>query len=121
MGLETVLRTILLGSMRKALSLIDPPGAQPVRSLRYFEPLLAEVEGERFPAAYWQHLARRLQRCEERGQQDKSAAAAWCVPGRKRNRQRLPTPPRPLPAAVRERKERRDDDGTFFPHPGKSP
>ena len=78
-GLETVLRAILLGSVRKSLSLVDRPGAQPVRSLRYFEPLLAEVEGERFPAAYWQHLAHHLQRCEERWQ-DKPAAA----PGRAR-------------------------------------
>ena len=28
--------------------------------------MLAEVGGDRFPGAFWQHLARRLQRCEER-------------------------------------------------------
>ncbi len=39
--------------------------APPVRSLAYFEPLLREVERERFPAAYWQHLEFNLRRCED--------------------------------------------------------
>lgn len=51
--LECARRAILLGSTRKSLTLLGRPGGQPVRSLRYFEPLLREVERERFPEDYW--------------------------------------------------------------------
>ncbi len=63
--LQTVRRAILLGCVRKSMSLIERPAAPPVRSLAYFEPLLREVERERFPAAYWQHLEFNLRRCED--------------------------------------------------------
>ncbi len=49
--LETVHRAILLGCVRKSMSLLERPSAPPVRSLAYFEPLLREVQRERFPAA----------------------------------------------------------------------
>lgn len=63
--LETVRRAILLGCVRKSMALIEQPAGTPVRSLAYFEPLLREVERERFPAAYWQHLEFNLGRCED--------------------------------------------------------
>ncbi len=63
--LATVRRAILLGCVRKSMSLIDRPAAQPVRSLRFFEALLREVERERFPDSYWQHLEFNLGRCED--------------------------------------------------------
>ena len=62
---DTVRRAILLGSTRKSLSLLGREGSQPIRSLKYFEPLLQEVRAERFPAEYWRHLQRRLDRCEQ--------------------------------------------------------
>ena len=43
MSLETVRRAILVGSARKSMSLLDHPGGEPVRSLRYFARLLEEV------------------------------------------------------------------------------
>ena len=63
--LETVRRALLLGCARKSMSLIDRPDAQPVRSLRYFEPLLREVGSESFPGGYWKHLEYNLGRCED--------------------------------------------------------
>ncbi len=77
--LATVRHAILLGSVRKSLSLIDRPATQPVPRLRYFEPLLREVQRERFPAAYWQHLEFNLGRCEDYWQRHPEAAPghAW--------------------------------------------
>ena len=63
-SLTTVRRAILLGSVRKSMSLLDRPGGEPVRSLRYFASLLQEVQTESFPPAYWQHLEFNLRRCE---------------------------------------------------------
>ena len=72
--LETVRRAILLGSVRKSMSLLDRPGGQPVRSLRYFTGPLEEVRTESFPASYWRHLEFNLRRCE-RAWRDRTAAA----------------------------------------------
>ena len=49
-SLETVRRAILLGSVRKSMSLLDQPDGEPVRS-------------ESFPRSYWQHLEFNLRRC----------------------------------------------------------
>ena len=77
--LETVRRAILLGCVRKSMALIDQPAAQPVRCLAYFAALLREVERERFPASYWQHLEFNLGRCEDYWQHKPET-----VPGRAR-------------------------------------
>ena len=63
--LETVRRAILLGCTRKSMTLIDRPDGQPIRSLTYFEPVLAEVRQEAFPSSYWQHVESTLERCEQ--------------------------------------------------------
>ena len=63
--LSTVRRAILLGSVRKSLSLLGRDGGQAIRALRYFEPLLLEVQREQFPESYWQHLEHNLRRCEQ--------------------------------------------------------
>ena len=56
-------QAILLGSVHNAMSLLDRPDGEPVRSLRYFASLLEEVQTESFPAAYWQHLEFNLRHC----------------------------------------------------------
>ena len=63
-SLETVRRAILLGSVRKSMSMIDHPESEPVRSLCYFVELVEEVRQERMPTGYWQHLELELERCE---------------------------------------------------------
>ena len=57
-------RVILLGSVRKSMSLLDRLGGEPVRSLRYFASLLEEVHTESFPASYWRHFEFILRRCK---------------------------------------------------------
>lgn len=77
--LETVRHAILLGCVRKSMALIERPATQPVRRLRYFEPLLREVQRESFPASYWRHLEFNLGRCEDYWQRHPEAAPgrAW--------------------------------------------
>ena len=57
-------RAILLGSLRKSMSLLDRPGGKPVRTLRYFAGLLEEVRTESFPPSYCQQFEFNLSRCE---------------------------------------------------------
>ncbi len=64
-ALETVRRAILLGSVRKSMTLIDRPGGEPVRALRYFESLLDEVLDDSRPTSYWRQLDFNLDRCEQ--------------------------------------------------------
>ena len=49
-------RAILLGSVRKSMSLLDRPGEEPARSLRYFAGPLDEVRTKSFPVSHWRHL-----------------------------------------------------------------
>ena len=79
-SLVTVQRAILLGSVRKSMSLLDRPDGESVRSLRYFASLLEEVRTESFPAAYWQHLEFNLRRCERLGQVRRAEAAGSACP-----------------------------------------
>ena len=79
-SLETVRRAILLGSLRKSISLLDRPGGEPVRSLCYFASLLEEVGAETFPDSYWQHLEYSLRRCERVRPERRSAAAGRACP-----------------------------------------
>ena len=76
---ETVRRAWLLGCTRKSFSLIDRPSAAPIRSLRYFAPLLQEVLADHFPPGYWSHLQFNLGRCEQHWRRNPATA-----PGRAR-------------------------------------
>ena len=74
-SLEAVRRAILLGSVRKSMSLLDRPGGEPVRSLGYFAKLLEEVCRESFPDAYWEYLEFNLRRCERLEADRRNASA----------------------------------------------
>ena len=78
--LETVRRAILLGSVGKSMSLLDRPGGEPVRSLRYFASLLEAVRTESFPATYWQHLEFNLRQCERLGGDQRGEAPGSACP-----------------------------------------
>lgn len=80
MSLETVRQAILLDSVGKSISLLDRPGCEPVRSLRYFASLLQEVRAETFPDSYRQHLEYSLRRCERIRPERRSAAAGRGYP-----------------------------------------
>ena len=78
--LETVRRAIRLGCVCKSMALIDRPATQPVRRLRYFKPLLREVQRESFPTSYWRHLEFNLGRCEDDWQRHPEAAPGGAGP-----------------------------------------
>ena len=62
--LAEVERAILLGSVRKSISMANRKAGQPVRSLRYFESSLQEVLDGDWPEGYWEHVRAHLRRCE---------------------------------------------------------
>ncbi len=78
--LTTVRHAILLGCVRKSMSLLDRADGQPVRSLRYFEPVLREVQRDRFPDSYWRHLEFNLGRCEDYWQRQAEPASGRARP-----------------------------------------
>ena len=99
---ERVRRAWLLGCTRKSFSLIDRPSAAPIRSLRYFVPILEEVLAEGFPADYWSHLQFNLERCEEHWRRHPATA-----PGRARPNLEQAGPPAGRPARQERRKKTR--------------
>lgn len=94
---ETVRRAWLLGCTRKSCSLTDRPSASPIRSLRYFAPLLDEVLTESFPPDYWSHLQFNLGRCEEHWRRNPDTAPGSARPNLKQ------AGPQPESAARQER------------------
>lgn len=60
-----VQRAILLGSVRRSISMVNWNSPAPVVSLRYFENTLQEVLDSEWPQGYWQHVERQLETCEE--------------------------------------------------------
>ncbi len=102
-SLETGRRAILLGCTRKSMAPLGQPGAQPIRSLYYFQALLLEVLAETYPRSSWQHLRDHLERCEQRwGKAERSATPQPACPNL------TPAEPRPtlLAAATRHTGER---------------
>ena len=59
------METILLGTVRKSMTLIDRPDREPIRRLAYFESQLEGVLSESLPPYCWRHLEFNLGRCEE--------------------------------------------------------
>ena len=102
--LESARRALLLGCTRKSLALLGRPGGQPIRSLRYFEPLLREVEQEPIPDTYWRHLEFNLRRCEQSWQRQPETAPGAARPNLA---QADPAPAAQLPGRGAER----GDDG----------
>jgi hypothetical protein len=73
-SVEVATRAILLGSLRKLAARVNHDDESPVRSLKYFIPLISEVKrvGD---SNYWQHVAARLAR-EERNWLSSQQSAA---------------------------------------------
>lgn len=61
---ERVRRAILLGCGRKYVAWLDGAAPVVIGSLRYFEPILAEVEAASVPPEYWDYVRLRVQRME---------------------------------------------------------
>lgn len=64
-SLEQIERAVLLGCTRKYVSWRNHQGQAPISSLRYFEPILEELEQLQVSADYWQYVRSRMQRMEK--------------------------------------------------------
>ena len=70
-------RALFLGALRQFISAVNRGGNVGVRSLRYVEPLIAEVRETDVGAEYWEHNEAFLRRQRERlGAQSKAAGGA---------------------------------------------
>jgi hypothetical protein len=63
--IERVGQAILMGCGRKYVSWLNGAPRVPIGSLRYFEPILAEVEAQPAPAEYWDYIRFRIERTEK--------------------------------------------------------
>jgi len=63
---EHVERAILLGCMRKYVTLLNHNGGTPITTLHYFTGLLDEVERLEISPVYWQYVAFQVNRLEQR-------------------------------------------------------
>jgi hypothetical protein len=64
--LECVERAILLGCLRKYVTLINHGSGTPITTLGYFRRLIAEIDQLNAPPDYWQYVASRLTELERR-------------------------------------------------------
>ena len=108
--LESVQRALLLGCVRKSMTLMDHPNQPLIASLAYFEGVLEEVREQSFPAGYWPHLEFNLGRCEQYWQTESDKAAGSARPNS--GQAGRPAGVRRPPSHLRgDKEERRDDDG----------
>ena len=63
---EHVERAILLGCMRKYVTLLNHNGGTPITTLHYFTGLLDEVEHLEISPAYWQYVTFQVKKLEQR-------------------------------------------------------
>ena len=56
---------MLLGACRKYTSWLNGEALEPIRSLAYFEPLIAEVQSEPLPPGYSAYLRKKVRKLEE--------------------------------------------------------
>jgi hypothetical protein len=59
--LAVIQDALLLGACRKYVSWLNGAPPEPIRSLRYFEPLIAEIQGNPLPPGYSAYLRRKIQ------------------------------------------------------------
>ena len=64
--LERVSRAILLGVLRKYVTLLNRGKGSPITSLYYFQDLIREVEQPGMSGDYWTYSARKLHQLEQR-------------------------------------------------------
>jgi hypothetical protein len=67
--LQHVERAILLGTIRKYVTLINHQGGTPITTLHYFSELIDEVSRPGIPAGYWGYLEYRIKDFERRWRQ----------------------------------------------------
>lgn len=70
--LELVLDAMLLGACRKLDSWLNGGPSDPIRSMAYFEPLIAEIQAASLPVGYSEHLQSQLQRLVKKWRSENS-------------------------------------------------
>jgi len=73
---EVLGNAILLGCARNYISAINNGRPAPIRSLRYFLPVVEEICQQHFPAGYWQSVRHRLPKLEKQWMQLVSGKAS---------------------------------------------
>lgn len=73
-SLQRIERAILLGCVRKYASWRNHPRQGPIRSLRYFQSVLDELDQQNVGPDYWNYLRLRLDRMEKLWNQDRDPA-----------------------------------------------
>jgi hypothetical protein len=79
-AIQRVDQAILLGSARKYAAWRNNPRQGPIRSLRYFQSVLEELNRQDFAADYWDYLRSRLERMEKLWNQGHRQATAELAP-----------------------------------------
>ncbi len=64
-SLDRLEQAVLLGCTRKYVSWRNHQGQAPISSLRYFEPILEELEQLQVSADYWHYVRSRMERMEK--------------------------------------------------------
>jgi len=73
-SLQRIERALLLGCVRKYASWRNHPRQGPIRSLRYFQSVLDELDQQDVVPDYWNYLRLRLDRMEKLWNQDRDSA-----------------------------------------------
>ena len=63
--LTLVESALLLGSLRRLIRPAEAPSLPPVRSLAYFQPVIAELQQQSLPHGYLDYLRTKLQRVSQ--------------------------------------------------------
>jgi len=67
--LGTIHDAMLLGACRKLDSWLNGGPSEPIRSMAYFEPLIAEIQAKPLPAGYSAYLRKKIQKFSKRWQE----------------------------------------------------
>jgi len=76
-SLELIEHVILIGSIRKYVSWRNNQTRTMIGSLKYFQPVLEEVQGMKADSEYWAYLQYRLMRMENEWKHNREESASY--------------------------------------------
>lgn len=86
--LEVIQDAVLLGACRKYVSWLEGRSPEPIRSLSYFEPLIAEIQKNPLPAGYSAYLRHQVKQLAAKwGETMKARKSSHCVLAQTSNQQ----------------------------------
>ena len=78
--LAVIENAMLLGACRKYVSWLNNQALEPIQSLRYFEPLIAEIQAQFLPPGYSAYLRRKIQELTTAARSKQREPAAYSEP-----------------------------------------